>query len=379
MDSPFAVTLYDKGLQRTAWLDDLDRLKVNPRHLLIPTAEFVVPTDYRFLSDITARGARITIDLDDEQIFSGPIRPWSGTGPNAEGLLTFTAEDDSRLLWNLLGYTTPASPAESQPNKQDSRTGDAETVLKGFIGANIGRWNRPYDIAPNLHRGSTITAEVRMVPLADVLLPVLEPSGIGLSVRQVDGRLVVDVYEQQLFPLDLTEDGGVVQGYSLSFTPETATRAVIGGPNTGTSREFKLYVDDGREGYDPVTGKRSIDPIEIFVDASDMQLAADIIAKGKAAVDEAGEKYGATLTLDETSIFHYGGADGIHRGDRVSVSLGPGLPPIVDVVREPELSLTPEEGYQATFSVGDQGDHPDAIIADTLDQLARGIRDLRTR
>jgi len=373
MDSPLHITLYDKTMKRTAWIDDPDRIRVTPRHLLIPTAEFDVPIDYRSLPEITEPGARITVDLDDEQVFSGPIRPWTGTGPNAQGFLTFTAEDDVRVLWNLVGYTTPGSPAETQPNKEDSRTGDAETVLKGFIGDNIGRWGRPYDIAPNLHRGATLTdVSVRMVPLADKLLPALEPSGIGLSVRQVDGRLVVDVYEQQLFPIDLTEDGGVVQGYQLSYTPITATRAIIGGPNAGTSREFKLYIDAAREAL-------TRDPIEITVDASDEQLADKIIAKGKAAVDEAGEKYGATLTLDDTSIFHYGGADGIHRGDKVSVSLGPGLPPIVDVVREPDLTFDRDNGYQASFTVGDNADHPDTVIADTLDQLARGIRELRTR
>ncbi|GAA1436283.1 hypothetical protein GCM10009616_35690 [Microlunatus lacustris] len=372
MDSPLLVTLYDKTFTRTAWLEDLDRLKVNPRHLLIPTVDLDVPIDYRFLPELTERGARITVvnEEDGEQVFSGPIRPWTGTGPDAEGTITLTAEGDERILWNLLGYPSPGQPADNQTSKEDVRTGNAESVLKGFISANIGRWGRPISVAPNLNRGSNITAAVRMVPLADKLLPVLEGSGIGFTVRQVGAGLVVDCYEQRLFPIDLTEDGGVVQDYSLAYTPPSATRAIIGGPNTGTSREFKLYVDTAREQH--------WDPMEIVTDAGDEVNTDTIIAKGKAAVDEAGEKYGATITLDETSIFRYGGADGIHRGDQVSVILGPGIRPINEVVREPELSVTRDEGYTAKFSVGDT-DNPDAMIATTLDELVRGIRDLRTR
>lgn len=372
MDSPLHVTVYDKNLVRTAWIDDLDRLKVNPRHLLIPTADFDVPIDYRFLPELTDKGARITVDLGDEQILSGPLRLWNGAGPTAEGTLTFTVEDDARLLWNLFGYTTPNQPAETQPNKEDARSGNAESVLKGYVSANVGRWGRPYGVAPNLNRGGAISSAIRMVPLADKLLPLLEQAGLGFTVRQVGAGFVFDCYEERLFPLNLSEDGGVVQDYSLSYTPWTATRAIIGGPNQGTSREFKLYVDAAREAA-------TRDPIEIFVDAGDQQLAADIIAKGKAAVDAAGEKYGATVTLDETSVFQYGGPDGVRVGDRLSIELGAGIPPIVDVLREPELTFTREEGYRATFSVGNTGDHPDAIIAATLDELVRGIREIRTR
>lgn len=372
MDSPLHVTLYDRTFRRTAWLDDLDRLKVNPRHLLIPTVDFDVPMDYRFLADITEPGARITVvnEEDGDQIFSGPIRPWTGSGPTSQGVLTFTAEDDARIVWNLIGYPTPGSPTETQPNKVDARAGDAETVFKGYVSANLARWGRPITVAPNLNRGGQISTDIRMLPLTDKLLPLLETANIGFQVRQVRAGLVVDVYEQRLFPLNLTEGGGSVQDYTVSFTPHTATRAVIGGPNAGTSREFKSYVDTAREA---LYG----DVIEIFVDGGDEVNTDKLIAKGKAAVDDAGPKYGVNITLDDTSIYRYGN-EGIRVGDKVPVELGLGLPPITDVVREPELTFTREDGYKATFSIGDvDGGSADAVIADTLTALVRGYREQR--
>lgn len=377
MDCPLHVTAFDRSFVRTAWLDDLDRIKVNPRDLALPTAEFDVPTDYRFLEDLTAPGARVTIDLDDEQVLSGPIRPVTGTGPRREGVMTLSVEDDSRILWNLFGYTTPGSPADTQPNKEDARTGSAETVVKGYVSANLGRWGRPIIVAPNLGRGGHIDTGIRMLPLADKLLPLLKQARLGFTVRQVGKGLVFDCYEPQMFPLNLTEDSGVVAAYTFSRTPPAATRAIITTLNAGTSREFKLYVDAAREA-------EWGDVIEISVDGGDEQNTDKLIAIGKAAVDAAGPKYGYSVTLDETSIFHYGG-DGIHVGDEVAIEVDAGLPPLTEVVREAELLWDTTEdnesaGYTARFTVGEEPeDDPDAMTADILDQLARGIRELRTR
>lgn len=373
MDNPLHVTLYDKTFVRTAWLDDLDRLSVKPRHLAISGCEFDVPTDYRFLPELTDPGARITVELEDEQVFSGPLRAWSGTGPNAEGMLTFTVDGDERLLWNLLGYPVPTNAAETQPAKEDARTGPAETVVKGLVTANVARWGRPYTVAPDLGRGGTVTVALRMMPLAEKLLPAIDRAGIGVTVRQVGAGLVVDCYAPKLFPLNLSEDGGMVRDYSPSFTPPTATRAIIGGPNTGTSREFKSYVDTAREA-------KYGDVIEIFVDAADQTLAADIIAKGKAAVDEAREKYGIQITLDETSVFRYGGPDGIHVGDTVAAEPAGGVPPVTAVVRGADLTFDRDNGYRADFTVGDEDpDNPDQIVSETLDQLVQAVHELRTR
>lgn len=373
----FRITVYDKTFTRRGWVDDPISLRCVPRHLAIGSADITVAADHRMIPYLAAAGARAVIHHQDEVALSGKIRPWSGSGPTNTGQVVFTVEDDSRLLWNMFGYPSPASYTPdaggglTQPDKEDSRTGPAETVVKGFVTANKARWSLPITVAASLGRGSTITVAVRMVPLADKLVAALKNSGIGVSVRQSGAGLVVDCYETSLYPLTLSEDGGTVIGWAASSTGPTATRAIIGGPNTGTSREFKLVVDSAREAaYDDI--------IETLVDAGGETIAAKILAAGTSALAEADSKYSFNVDLTETSAFKYG-QDGLHVGDEVAVQLSLGIPPITAVLREAELTWDRNSGYLATLKVGDDPDDPDAQIARLLDELIREVRALKSR
>lgn len=373
MDSPFTITMYDKAFQRIDWLDEVMEVTVTPRHNAIGTASVMVASDHRSITDLTTPGTRLVFSLNDEQILSGPIRNWDGTGPEAVGTYSFTVEDDLRVLWNMNGYPSPAQPTETQNAKEDARTGPAETVAKAYVTANKGRWASilPITVAASLGRGSSITTAIRMLPLTDKLLPAVDKAGIGMSMKQSGSGLRFDCYVPTVYPLILTEDSGTVVDYTISNTPITATRAIIGGPNEGTSREFKLVIDAVREA---LYG----DIIEILVDAGSEETTAKMLAKGTEALADAGPKYGANVTLSETSVFHYGGTDGLHVGDMVSVELAEGVPPITEVLREAALTFNRESGFSAAMKIGDSEEDQDQT-PDLIQQIARAVRDSQSR
>lgn len=369
--NPFTVTVFDKAFLRTGFVADPDSVVCTPKHLQVGTMELVVSSDYRKLPILSSPGARLTVDYRDEQIFSGPIRLTSGKGPRTSGLVTITGEDDLRLLWRLFGYSTPANPIDTQPNKEDKRSGPAESVIKAFINANKGRLNQPITVAPDLGRGANIEVSIRMLPLADKIIPALDAAGIGITVRQTSTGLLVDTYVPRTYPRNLSEDGGTIVDWEWSQEAPTATRAIIGGPDVGTSRQFKQVIDTAREA---LYG----DVIEMFVDASSIEIASEILAAGTAALAEAGPKSGLRVSLSESSIFAYGGISGVHVGDKVSLDIGTGTS-ITDVLREAELSFTRGEGFQAIPTVGEITADPDKKLAQILTQITRGLRDLRTR
>lgn len=373
-EAPFRITVYDRDMVRTGWLGDPIQLQVTPRHLQIGSAEITVDLDHIMLPELTDPGARVVIEHDGEIVLSGPIVSDGGQGPTVSGTYTLSVEDDARSVWMMTGFPSPTQPIETQPTVNDVRSGPAETVLKGYVNANRGRWatTRPIVVSPDLGRGSTIDLSIRMLPLSDKVIPALEGTGIGFTVRQDGTNLRLDCFTTQLFPLKLTEAGGTVTNYSWTRTHPTATRAIIGGPNSGTSREFKQVIDSGREAL-------YRDVIETVVDGSSEEIAAKILAVGTAALAESGPTYSYTIELAESDVFRYGGTSGIHVGDRVQVELNAGIPPIVDVVREASLNWTRDDGYTTTLTIGAEPDSPDKVIANILEQLARGIRDLQTR
>lgn len=371
MTSPFTLTVYDKDIAFQGFVGDPISVKVTPRHMAIGTLELQVPLNHRMLSKLTAKGSRITCDYRGEQIFSGPRRPLNGQGPTAAGSVTIIYEDDIRLLWRLLGYPTPGNAVDDQPDQENKRTGPAEDVLKGFISANVGRdTTKTITVVSSSGRGSTVTVGIRMVPLADKLADVCDQAGIGLSVRQVSGGLQVDCYEPSTFPHDLTEAGGAVISYTWSEAPPSAMSTVIGGPNTGTSREFKRVDDTTRAG-------EWGDLIEVLTDASSETLTADILAAGQKTLDDATEKGGFSLELAETPAFHYGGVGGVHVGDLASAVVAGQAR--TDVVREAELAWDRQNGFKVKPAVGDHSDDPDRALLKLIDRLRRGVRALQSK
>jgi hypothetical protein len=374
--SPFRITIYDKAFARLGWLPDPISIEVTPRHNQIGTATIVVPTHHTRIPDLAAEGARVVIEYNGEQILSGPVRMYSGTGPDLQGEVTFRVEDDIRLLWRILGWPAPASPASSQP-KEDKRTGNAETVLKGFVSANASRLGIPLTTATNLNRGATITVAMRMAVLADKLFPAVETAGLGVSVKQVGSGLTLDVYLPNTYPFTLTERSGVVQSWEWSKSAPTATRTVIGDANTGTSRVFRL-----RPNFSGSTNALETlwaDKVEVFTDESSSTVVAEMDQHGDETLADNATKAGLKVELAETAQFRYGGS-GVHVGDMVSLDVAPGSGvTITDLLREATLTWSAQDGLVVKPTAGERADDPDKILIKAITRIQKVVRDLKTR
>jgi hypothetical protein len=408
MDNPFKITVYDKSLVRKAIVSTPLDLRVIPRHNMKGTANFGLALDHPALGDLMAAGSRCVIEYRDAFALSGPVIPRSIKGPSISGSATFIVEDDFGILQAVLGWPVPTSPISNQSGaERHVITGPAETVLKAVFKKNaIDRLGANFVVAPDLGRGATITVELRMEYLFDKLFPAVEAAGLGVSVRQINGQIVLDCYEPSTYAPILSEESGIVQDWSWTNTAPSATRAVVGGRGEAKEREFRLFQDNAAES---LWGLRK----EVFVDARDVgsdlnewygdmataqkqtppdsakiaelngtyagiraEYEALIAKRGNEALAEGSEKTGIRMVLSETDSFRYGSS--VKVGDKVSMRVGPGLT-LTDTLREAELAWTFDGGVTATPSVGEITDNPDRVFAKALRNSATRIRKQEVR
>ena len=376
VENPFTIEVYNGSYQRKGTVGNPASLTVNPRHNQRPTATIEVPSDHLRLADLAAPDARVIIRYDGAFLLSGKVRLRSGQGPASVGTVTFNVVDDFRLLERMLGWANPTHALDTQGTDAafDTRTGPAESVLKGYVSANLaapGRnWWEPVTVAASLGRGSTITGKIRFTPLGDTLLPLVDKAGIGVTVQQQGAGLVVDCYQPRVYGRTLSEASGVVQEWSWSEADPEGTRMIAGGPDAGTNRTFRQVIDAGLE-------TKYKDIIEVFTDAGDATGSTDLIAKATTALADLAPKAGLSLKLSETNTFRYDptGVNGIRVGDIVRVEVGPGVI-VEDVLREVALEWTTDNGLVVTPMVGDKQDDPNTTLARQVARLKLAFRNL---
>ena len=372
-DAPFTITIYDRALARRGWIGAPAKVECTIRHNAVGQTSVTIPADHPRISDIVAPGARSSIAYRDHVVMTGRIARVEGTGPRSAASVTFHVEDDFRLLNRLLGWPNPAGPltAQGDDGAYDTVTGPAETVVKTLIARNAGRSLPTITVAGSAGRGSTITTSMRMHPLADRLLPAVDLAGIGITVRHTGTVLVVDCYQPVTRPMILSEESGVVVGWSWTSTAPSATRVVVGGQGEGTARTFIASADNARETEWGET-------VEVFRDARDVEdsNAAVLAQRAQETLDEGAPTTGLSLTLSESRGYAYGRS--VRVGDKVTTQIAPGAA-ITDVLREANLVWDVETGLTVTPVVGERQDDPSTMLRSTINALAKGIRDLRTR
>ncbi|RCK68261.1 hypothetical protein DT076_16565 [Desertihabitans brevis] len=376
---PFKITLFDKTFQRLGWLSDPIEVRCTPRHNRIAECSITVPVDHRQRNLLQAPGARITVDHRGEQQFSGTWDGLAAQGPTLDGTTTLTYTGDLALIYDMLGYPRPGFPVGQQTVESDNRTGPTETVVKAVISANKGRWGAVGDrimVAPDSGRGAASRVRLRMVPLSDQLEQILDRGGIGLTVQQIDGQLVVDCYEPATFPIALREESGALLDWQWSRSAPTVTRVVVGGAGEGTARIFRNRVDTAREAEWGFVREHFVDARDVGADDPDMETL--LSERMDEALAEGAPTAGLGVTLQDTGAFSYG--ENVHVGDRVTLRFGSGLE-VTDILREATLVWSRDTGpaVEATPVIGERTDDPDLTLIRTVAALARGDRARRTR
>jgi Siphovirus ReqiPepy6 Gp37-like protein len=364
---PYEILVYG-GWDFKGWVGRPLDLKPVIRHNLKSTATFTIGADHLRAPDLMAPGARVVIYRHGEFQMSGPVRQAAGTFDVA-GTLTFTVEDDFRILNNWLAWPKPSAAVTAQDVEYRVITGPAETVVKTIMRENAARLGYPLTVAPDQGRGDVGTYTFRFQPAYDRLFPMVDQAGIGVTVKHSGNGLLLDCYTPRNYPHLLSPESGKVIGGSYSLAAPTATRVVIGGPGDGVARDFRTFSDAERE-------VDWGDVIEVMADARDSSGSGDIYAtRAGEALTTGAPMAGLSLELSETKHFRYGG-DGLHVGDLVTAFVGG--QPYADTLREVQLSWD-KDGDNATPVIGERKDDPDAQLAKSIRALRRDNNDRMAR
>jgi len=369
------IVVYNKAYVRKTMIGDPVSATIIPRHNAVGAATVVVRANHRAVPHLLQPGARMVITDDETNVFllSGRVVKRSGSG-GLDSTMTFEIEDDFAILGHVLGWVLPANTIDNQgaAGSNWEMTGPAESVLKAAVSQNavtrLGGMGVNLSVAADLARGATISASLRFHPLFDRLFPVvdgsgLEAAGIGVTVRQQNAGLVLDVYVPKVYPRPLTEAGGAIAEWSWSNSEPTATRVVVGGQGAAQLRVFRHIEDTTREAD---IGRI----IERWRDDSGESDVTRLYLAGQETIDDGAAKSGLSLTLSQTANFRYGKSLSV--GDQATIELASGVQ-ITDVLKEATLSWSGEDGWKATPKIGERTDDPDLTFGRVLSRIVRAI------
>ena len=367
MKMPYSLVVYDNTGKFKGWVGRPLNIKGSVRWGLASNITFTIDDDHVRAADLKAEGARVEIYRDKEYQVGGWVEVSDGTYAVA-GQLTFSVVDFYSILHDWSAWPKPAAALTGQDVAYRTITGPAETVVKTVLAETAARLGYPLIVAPDLGRGAAGTYTFRFHPLYDRLFPMVDQAGIGITVRQGLGGLVVDCVEQRVYPHKLTMGGGTVVGGTYSLRAPTATRVVVGGQGEGVERQFKGFVDTARE----VACGRII---EVFRDARDSESADIYTERAAETLAEGAPMSSLSLVLSETKHFRYGG-EGLRIGDIVRADAN-GVT-IMDTLREVQLNFG-KDGDVATPILGERNDDPDVGLAKQIRALRRGNKDWMVR
>ncbi len=353
-----------RSLGRLGELDRWSSLETLLRFNSVSSFVLTVPTGTRDAA-LLAQAEGLVVVRDGRTLLSGPILSRQAKVEGAEGELTFAGSDDSVWLARRLALPVPSGPPYTAAS-HDIRSGAAETVLRGYVDANLGpgataaRRLAGLTLPASQGRGASVRGEARFDSLLLLMQTLALLGGLGFRLVQVGPGLELEVFQ----PADRTATAqfslglGNLRGYSYSAEEPTATYAYVGGQGEGTARTI---VEGG-----------AVDPpfrAEVFRDQRNTAEVAGLEQSRAEALLDGQARTALSLSPVDLPSLRFGRDYGL--GDRVSVLVE--RQPIRDVVREVKLAFT-AEGETLEPVVGTPGAaSPDAprLLAQLARQAAR--------
>lgn len=366
------LQIRNPDLELEGEISDFTKLELVLRFNAVDSWVLNLPTA---AGDVIQAGWGIVLKRDARTVLSGPLtsrhRVWNVDG---DALELGGVSDDVSLEDRLARPSAPPYVAAAY----DVRTGPAETVLKGYVNANLGPGATADRALPGLvigasaGAGDVVTGRARFDVLGDLLRELALAGGdLGFRIVQAGpGALRFEVYE----PVDRTGTAifskslGNLTKFELLEQVSEANAATVGGGGEGTGRVFYETTDPGE-----IT--RWNRRIEVFRDRRDttdvleLEQTADEELAGKA------EKTGLSITPIDTARLAFLVDYGL--GDRVTVDVD-GVP-VRDVLREVKITLD-GDGETIVPTVGTPGTTKDLLeIFGRIRAVARKVRSLERR
>lgn len=336
-----------------------------------------------------AAGNRVVVIRNGAVFCAGPIEApgpedWSAQGQaSGSGQVEVRFADDLAAVVSRVTYPNPAAAATAQTSTARwTATNEAGNVIRSLVDLNAGPGALTARRVPQLTLGtgaglgSQITFGTRFEPLGDALRSAaIAGGGLGFRTRQdtAAAQIVFDVYAPQDLSAGVRFSPGLGNLRSYRYEPQapTATTAIVGGQDVGTSRVVVERVDTAAEA---AWGR-----MERFVDRRQSDDTVGSTAELDQAGDEELARAAETARLSSVTVDTDDQRFGVHYqlGDRVSLELASGVE-VADVIRAVRMQVTPDAGELVTALVGSQDTSSDPRWVRYLRDVSRRIDRLET-
>lgn len=294
------------------------------RHNNVGSWSVSLPASSPMADLLRSPGYGLIVTGRDDVILSGPTLSAKlvQSQDDLEGVWQIEGADDSLILQERLAYPQPSNDDVATQNvANDVRSGVAETVIKGYVSANLvsGPVSRQVEfltVGADSGRGSTVRGNARFTSLQELLYALAQSGGLGYQITQVDGGLVFDVYvpADRSDTVRLDVDNGKLSSSEYAYSAPKLTRAIVGGAGEAIER---LFVEGSTS--DSLTAENAWKRrIEAFVDQRGTEETDQLTQAGfEALVDDGKTRITMAVTPSDVETMLYGTDWGL--GDTIAV------------------------------------------------------------
>lgn len=328
------------------------QLIVVERHNVTGTAQgtWSVTARNEGLNGLLVPGAGVILTRSDsfgrtDVVMSGPVTSIQ----RGAHVSTVSGVSDADILNGRIIFPDPTKAITAQPVAYDNRSGPAETVLLGYVNANIGPGALTSRKVPTLRvpasqgRGKTVSIKGRLDTLGNTVADVSESGSLHVDVIHGEDtapylgltvRPVRDLTGNIRFGSSADFTAGLVgDDWSYTLSRPTVTDAIVAGGGQGVARTFAEKTDATSEALWGAKVEALIDQRQT-TDPTELAQAADD------ALSDGANPVAVSFTVTETEDIRY--RQDWRVGDRIGVSID-GMD-LSNVVREVTTTVQAQSG-----------------------------------
>jgi microcystin-dependent protein len=321
-DDELIVEVRDKTLARVGSITpEYRQMKIVPRVNDVGTWELTLPGEHPMVDALMTPGSgiivtQITGPSTTRVLMSGPTSAptFVRNRDNPDGLLTFSGVSDSIIAADAVAYGDPANLSTAQTVANDVRTGNAETIMRAYVNANIGpgaiasrktQMRQYVALATNLNRGPSMTKSPRFQNLLELLQEIAIYSSLTFRFVQIGSQIVFEIGaitdRSALVRLDI--ETGTLDSEQIQQVPASATRAIVAGQGEGTARVIVERTSTDSAAAETNWGR----VIERFLDARDKSVTAELQQQGdEFLIANGAVDYAIKATASDSQTMRYG-------------------------------------------------------------------------
>lgn len=340
-------------------MDYVNDLKITKRFNNVGSWTMSLPAEYSMAQNLAQKGRGLIVTYSkgaiNRVLCSGPLTSFTKDedSDDLQGTWNYIGADDNIHLGDALAWPQPSNPNSATQNvSNDIRTGDAESVLIGYVRDNIGsaapaaRHIAGLHESVNLSRGATVTGNARFDQLGKLLGDLASAGGLGFDLYQDSTTTkIFSVYQPQdkssYIRMDIEND--MLDKTSYGFGAPTGTRFIVAGQGEGTQRQM-IQVN-----ADPQVETDWGRIVEIFKDRRDTADPVELQQEGDQGVADNGRTITSLSVTPSDNVTMVYARDWF-LGDIVGVVVDD--EELTAVVTEAIIGIS-EDGVEVAATIGD--------------------------